>query len=423
MISFCGYLFIALWQTHRGLVPNHDSSFKTEGRIKTMPTPRPLTRFALTSAKLFDGDRVLEDHAVLINGDRIDEVVPQHECPGGLEIIDVGHSFVTPGFIDLQLNGCGGVLFNDAIALETLEAMHRTNLKSGTTGFLPTLISTSEENMRHALAVVANYRDQARGGVLGIHLEGPYINPERRGIHSAAAIRKPSPDMVACLIAHARRFPVMLTLAPECNDLRMVKGLVESGVIVSSGHSNARYEEALAGFEVGVRAATHLFNAMSPWTGRDPGLVGGILDHKEVAAGIIVDGKHVHYASVKIAKSVKQENLFLITDAAAPTGTSMTNFQFAGQTIYVKDGRCVNEEGTLAGAILTMIEAVANSVRWVGIPLAEAIRMAGLYPARVLKRDQDLGRLAAGYIANLAVFDENFGMRGVVDRGEWLPMR
>src|ERR1700756_3645557 len=230
MISFCGYLFIALWQTHRGLDPNHDYSFKTEGRIKTMPTPRPLTRLALTSAKLFDGDRVLEDHAVLINGERIDEVVPQHDCPGGLEIIDVGHSFVTPGFIDLQLNGCGGVLFNDSIALETLEAMHRTNLKSGTTGFLPTLISTSEENMRHALAVVANYRDQARGGVLGIHLEGPYINAERRGIHSPEAIRKPSPDMVACLIAHARRFPVMLTLAPECNDLRMVKELVESGV-------------------------------------------------------------------------------------------------------------------------------------------------------------------------------------------------
>jgi len=388
-----------------------------------MPTPRPFFRFALTGAKLFDGDRVLDDHAVLINGERIDGVVPRHECPGGWEIIDVDHSFVTPGFIDLQLNGCGGVLFNDAIALETLEAMHRTNLKSGTTGFLPTLISTSEEDMRRALAIVANYRDQAGGGVLGIHLEGPYINPERRGIHSPAAIRKPSPDMVACLIAHAGRFPVMLTLAPECNDLRTVNELVESGVIVSSGHSNARYEEALAGFEVGVRAATHLFNAMSPWTGRDPGLVGGILDHKEVAAGVIVDGKHVHYASVKIAKSVKKENLFLITDAATPTGTSMTTFQFAGQTIYVKDGRCVNEDGTLAGAILTMIEAVANSVRCVGIPLPEAIRMASLYPARVLKRDRDLGRLAAGYIANLAVFDENFGMLGVVDRGEWLPMR
>ncbi|MBV8175586.1 MAG: N-acetylglucosamine-6-phosphate deacetylase [Verrucomicrobia bacterium] len=386
-----------------------------------MPTPRPFTRFALRGARLFDGDRVLEDHAVLINGERIERVVSHHECPSGWEVIDVGHSFVTPGFIDLQLNGCGGVLFNDAIAPETLEAMHRTNLKSGTTGFLPTLITTSEENMRRALAVVANYRDQGHGGVLGIHLEGPYINPERRGIHSLAAIGRPSPDMVACVIAHGRRFPVLLTLAPECNDLRTLKELVAGGVIVSCGHSNARYEEALAGFEVGVRAATHLFNAMSPWTGRDPGLVGGILDHKEVAAGIIVDGKHVHYASVKIAKSIKQENLFLITDAVTPTGTSMTSFQFAGQTIYVKDGRCVNEDGTLGGALLTMIEAVANCVRCVGIPMPEAIRMAGLYPARVLKRDRDLGRLAMGYIANLAVFDESFRIRGVVDRGEWLP--
>jgi N-acetylglucosamine-6-phosphate deacetylase len=372
---------------------------------------------------LFDGDRALEDYAVLIHGERIDAVVPRHACPDGWEIMDVGDSFVTPGFIDLQLNGCGGVLFNDAIAVETLETMHRTNLKSGTTGFLPTLITTTEEDMRHALAVVANCCDQARGGVLGIHLEGPYINPERRGIHSPTAIRRPSPEMVACLIAHARRFPIMLTLAPECNDLRTVKELVENGVIVSCGHSNACYEEAVAGFEVGVRAATHLFNAMSPWSGRDPGLVGGILDHKDVAAGIIVDGKHVHYASVKIAKSIKRENLFLITDAATPTGTSMTHFQFAGQTISVKDGRCVNQDGTLAGALLTMIEAVANSVRSVGIPILEAIRMAGLYPARVLKRDRDLGRLAAGYVANLAVFDENFRMRGVVYRGEWLPIR
>jgi N-acetylglucosamine-6-phosphate deacetylase len=388
-----------------------------------MPIPRPFTRFALSGARLFDGDRVLEDHAVLIHGERIEGVVPRHECPNDWEIIDVGDSFVMPGFIDLQLNGCGGVLFNDAIATETLETMHRTNLQSGTTGFLPTLITTSEEDMRHALAVVANYRDQTRGGVLGIHLEGPYISPERRGIHSLTAIRRPSSDMVACLIAHARRFPIMLTLAPECNDLRTVKELAEGGVIVSCGHSNARYEEALAGFKVGVRAATHLFNAMSPWTGREPGLVGGILDHKDVAAGIIVDGKHVHYSSVKIAKSIKQENLFLITDAATPTGTSMTNFQFAGQMIYVKDGRCVNQDGTLAGAILTMIEAVANSVRSVGIPMLEAIRMAGLYPARVLKLDRDLGRLAAGYIANLAVCDENFRMRGAVYRGEWLPIQ
>jgi N-acetylglucosamine-6-phosphate deacetylase len=387
-----------------------------------MFTPGSINRFALKGARLFDGDRTREDYAVLIEGERIEAVIPNCECPVGWEVIDVGRTFVTPAFIDVQLNGCGGVLFNDAIAIETLVTMHRTNLKSGTTGFLPTLITASEEHMRLALDVVTSYRKEARGGVLGIHLEGPYISPERRGIHNLAGIRKPSSEMVKFLIACAQRFPIMLTLAPECNDLRTVSELVEAGVIVSCGHSNAHYEEAVGGFEAGIRSATHLFNAMSPWTGRDPGLVGGILDQEEVAAGVIVDGKHVHYASIKIAKRIKQDKLFLITDAVTPTGTSMTTFQFAGQTIHVRDGRCVNGDGTLSGAILTMIEAVANSVRCVGIPVHEAIRMASLYPARVLKLDQDLGRLAAGYIANIAVFDENFRVRGVVDRGEWLPI-
>jgi N-acetylglucosamine-6-phosphate deacetylase len=381
------------------------------------------SRFALRRATLIDGDRVLPNRAVLIQGDKIEAVIPDQEFSGDREIVDIDHAFVAPGFVDLQLNGCGGVLFNDAIAAETLQVMHRTNLRSGTTGFLPTLITTSEENMRRALETIECHHKYARGGVLGIHLEGPYINPERKGIHDANAIRKPSPDMVERLIVYAKRFPIMLTIAPECNDLRTIQSLLEAGVIVSCGHSNARYEEAVAGFAAGIRVATHLFNAMSPWTGRDPGMVGGILDHHGVAAGIIVDGIHVHFASVKLAKRIKEEDLFLVTDAVTPTGASMTKFEFGGQAIYVKNGRCVNQNGTFGGALLTMIEAVANSVRHAGIPLLEAVRMASLYPARVLRRDNELGRIAPGYCASLAVFDQNFTMRGVVDHGAWLPLK
>jgi N-acetylglucosamine-6-phosphate deacetylase len=378
---------------------------------------------ALRHATVIDGDRILPDQAVLIFGDRIEAIIPDQEFSRDREIVDVHHAFVSPGFIDLQLNGAGGVLFNDSISAETLAVMQRTNLLSGTTGFLPTLITTSEANMQRALEVVELYRNQGAGGVLGIHLEGPYINPERKGIHDGTAIRKPSSDLVNSLIACAQKFPVLLTLAPECNDLKVVRTLLDGGVIVSAGHSNGTYEEAVAGFAAGIRVATHLFNAMSPWTGRDPGVVGAILDRPEVAAGIVVDGIHVHYASIRLAKRLKGEGLFLVTDAVTPTGTSMNSFEFGGQTIYVENGRCVSRDGTLGGALLTMNEAVANSVRHAGIPLLEAVRMATLYPARIIGREGELGRIASGYIANLAIFDQSFAMRGVVDCGRWLPLR
>jgi N-acetylglucosamine-6-phosphate deacetylase len=324
---------------------------------------------ALRHATVIDGERILADQAVMILGDRIEGIVPDQEYSDDRENFDVRHAFVAPGFIDLQLNGAGGVLFNNAINAETLAVMQRTNLRSGTTGFLPTLITTGESNM-----------------------------------------------------AHAKKFPVLLTLAPECNDWEVVRLLLDGGVIVSAGHSNGTYEEAVAGFDAGIRVATHLFNAMSPWTGRDPGVVGAIFDRPEVSAGIIVDGIHVHYASIRLAKSLKGEGLFLVTDAVTPTGTSMSSFEFGGQTVYVENGRCVNRDGTLGGTLLTMNEAVANSVRYAGIPLLEAVRMATLYPARVIGREGELGRIASGYLANLAVFDQSFAMRGVVDHGTWLPL-
>jgi N-acetylglucosamine-6-phosphate deacetylase len=256
---------------------------------------------------------------------------------------------------------------------------------------------------------------------LGVHLEGPYISLERKGIHDPGFIRKPSKEMVERIAEAAARFPVMLTLAPECNEPDTVRALVEGGVRVSCGHTNAHYSEAIAGFEAGIRVATHLFNAMSPLMGRDPGVVGAILDRDDVAAGIIVDGFHVHYASIRLAKALKKQGLFLVTDAVTPTGTSMSEFQFAGKTVFVKEGRCTSADGTLGGALLTMIEAVANAVRHVGIPLLEAIRMATLYPARVIGQEHELGRIKKGYLADLTIFDNDFVVQGVVQRGEWRP--
>ena len=388
-----------------------------------MTDPKRPTRLALRNAILLDGERAATGQAVIVRGDRIEAILPERNlaADADLDVIDLQNAYLVPGFIDLQLNGCGGVLFNDAITVETLETMHRTNLDSGTTEFLPTLITTSEEHMRLALEVVRQCRRNAPNGVLGIHLEGPCINPERNGIHDARFIRKPSREMVECIAAAAGDFPVMLTLAPECNEMTTVSALVEAGVIVSSGHSNAHYAEAAAGFDAGIGVATHLFNAMSPWTGRDPGMVGAILEREEVAAGIIVDGFHVHYASIKLAKSIKRQGLFLVTDAVTPTGTSMAAFQLGGRTVFVKEGRCVSVDDTLGGALLTMIGAVANSVRHAGIPLLEAVRMATLYPARVVNRDHELGKVTEGYLADLTVFDDDFVVRGVVERGKWVP--
>ena len=380
-------------------------------------------RLALRNARLVDGESVVAGKVVIICGDRIEAVVPDggFSASADFEAIDLQNTYLAPGFIDIQLNGCGGVLFNDAITAETLEIMHRTNLRSGTTGFLPTLITTSEENMRLALEVVGQYRNDVDRGVLGVHLEGPYINPERKGIHNVEFIRRPTKQMVEEIAGAAREFPVMLTLAPECNESQTVRTLAEAGVVVSCGHSNARYAEAVAGFDAGIRVATHLFNAMSPWTGRDPGVVGAVLERDDVAAGIIVDGFHVHYASIKLVKTIKRQGLFLVTDAVTPTGTSMEAFEFGGRTVFVKKGRCVSADGTLGGALVTMIEAIANCVRHAGIPLLEAVRMASLYPARVLKRDHELGQVKAGYLADLTVFDDSFVVRGVVERGKWLP--
>jgi N-acetylglucosamine-6-phosphate deacetylase len=388
-----------------------------------MNNPVQPSRLALKNAVLIDGESITARKVVIVRGDRIEAVLPEQDFKPDpdIESIDLQNAYLAPGFIDLQLNGCGGVLFNDAITSETLEIMHRTNLRSGTTGFLPTLITTSEENMQSALDVVRQVCADRRGGVLGVHLEGPYINPERKGIHNVNFIRKPSKAMIEQIAAAAGEFPVMLTLAPECNEISTVRALVNAGVVVSSGHSNAHYAEAIAGFDAGIQVTTHLFNAMSPWTGRDPGLVGAVFDRDSVAAGIIADGFHVHYASIRLAKSIKRQGLFLVTDAVTPTGTSMPVFQFGGRTVYVKEGRCVSADGTLGGALLTMAGAIANSVRHAGIPLLEAVRMATLYPARVMKLDHELGRVMAGCLADLTVFDDTFAVRGVVQRGQWHP--
>ncbi|GAB4437093.1 MAG: N-acetylglucosamine-6-phosphate deacetylase [Cyanobacteria bacterium J069] len=373
---------------------------------------------AFTHCTLHTGWQDLTDQALLIEGDRILDILPVHQLPASCATIDLGGCHVSPGFIDLQLNGCGGVMFNDEITARTLVSLHETNLKSGTTSYLPTLITTSDADMLQAIELVMHYRKSNSYTALGLHLEGPYLNPKRKGIHNSRYIRQPEPAMIKRIAAAGRSAVLLMTLAPERVDPDDILTLADAGILVSAGHSDATYEEAIAGFDAGVGMVTHLFNAMSPWLGRSPGLVGAAFDRDDVYAGMITDGHHTHLRSIALAHRLKGEKLVIVTDATPPVGTQMDSFVIGGQDVFYREGKCVSADGTLGGSALTMIEGIRNCAS-VGLPLDEALRMATAYPATAIAMNDHLGYLAPGYVANLAIFNDALEMIGVCDRGQY----
>ncbi|EJB5282805.1 N-acetylglucosamine-6-phosphate deacetylase [Vibrio vulnificus] len=374
--------------------------------------------YALTNCKIYTGSDVLSEHALIIENDLITSIVPAADLPSGIEVKDLAGANVSPGFIDLQLNGCGGVMLNDEITAETMQIMHEANLKSGCTSFLPTLITSSDADMRAAITAAREYHAKYKNQSLGLHLEGPYLNVMKKGIHSVDYIRPSDTNMVDFICENAD-VVAKVTLAPELNDPEHIEKLRNAGIVVSIGHTNATYAEARKGFEAGITFATHLFNAMTPMVGREPGVVGAIYDTPDVYAGIIADGFHVDYANIRIAHKIKGEKIVLVTDATAPAGANMDYFIFVGKKVYYRDGKCVDENGTLGGSALTMIEAVENTVEHVGIALDEALRMATLYPAKAIGVDGYLGRIKKGYIANLTIFDRDFNVKATVVNGQY----
>ena len=376
--------------------------------------------YALTNCRIYTGYEILENHAVVIDGDKIAKVCKQEELPADITIEDLQGAIVAPGLIDIQVNGCGGVQFNetlDALSVETLEKMQATNLVYGCTSYLPTLITSTDEFMIKAVNVMREYLAKHPNQALGLHLEGPYINPEKKGIHNVNYIRQPSQKMIDFLCDNADVIKI-ITLAPEKVESHYIKQLAEAGIHVSVGHSNGHYEDCRRGFNAGIRLGTHLFNAMPYITGREPGVVGAIYDEPEVYVGIIADGQHVSWANIRNSHKIKQDHLILITDAMLLAGSNLTSGVFADKTIYYKDGRCVDENGTLGGSALTMIEAVKNAVEYVGIALDEALRMATLYPAKAIGVDKQLGTITENKIANLVIFDRDFSNVKTVVNGE-----
>ncbi|MEQ4453122.1 N-acetylglucosamine-6-phosphate deacetylase [Kosakonia sp. YIM B13605] len=366
--------------------------------------------YALTQGRIYTGHEILDDHALVIANGLIERLCPLAELPTGIEQRSLNGAILSPGFIDVQLNGCGGVQFNDtaeAVSVKTLEIMQQANEKSGCTSFLPTLITTSDELMKQGVQVMRDYLAKYPHQALGLHLEGPWLNIVKKGTHNPEFVRKPDPALVDFLCQNADVI-TKVTLAPEMAGTEVIRQLADAGIVVSAGHSNATLKEAKAGFRAGITFATHLYNAMPYITGREPGLAGAVLDDTDVYCGVIADGLHVDYVNIRNAKRLKGDKLCLVTDATAPAGANIEQFIFAGKTIYYRNGLCVDENGTLSGSSLTMIEGVRNLVEHVGIALDEALRMATLYPARAIGVDEKLGSLAAGKVANLTAFTRDY---------------
>ncbi|MCQ1857961.1 N-acetylglucosamine-6-phosphate deacetylase [Haemophilus sputorum] len=376
-----------------------------------------MKKYALTNAVIYTGEKVLYEHAVVIENGLIQAVILEKDLAKEMPTVDLDGANLSAGFIDLQLNGCGGVMFNEDISVNTLEIMQATNLKSGTTSYLPTFITSPDEGMKQAVAVMREYLSKHQNQALGLHLEGPYLSVAKKGVHRPEYIREISPEMLDFLCQNGDVI-TKLTVAAENPTAEYISRFIQAGIIVSIGHSNATYEQAKQRFAEGASFATHLHNAMSPISsGREMGVVGAVLD-SEVYTGIICDGLHVHWGNIRLAKKAKGDKLVVVTDATAAAGADISEFIFVGKKVTVKEGKCYDEFGALGGASVTMIESIQNLIHHTDLSLDEILRMCTLYPAKAIGVDDKLGSIAVGKVANLAIFDQQFKVKATAVNGE-----
>ena len=364
-----------------------------------------MSAFAITAAEIFDGTRSHADHAVVIEHGRVADVLPRAQLGAGLRIEQLADGMLAPGFVDVQVNGGGGVLLNDAPTTEGVAKICNAHARFGTTSLLPTLITDTPEVTARAVAAVKQAMADGMPGCIGLHLEGPFLSPERHGAHDAQLIRQMSDADVDAILAMAID-TLLVTLSPERVPPRIIRRLADAGVIVSLGHSNATYDQIMAAADAGARGITHIYNAMSPLTHRAPGVVGAALDSGALWCGLIADGHHVHPAAIGIALRAKRQpgRIFLVTDAMSTLGSDIQEFDLNGRRIRRQDGVLVLEDGTLAGSDLDMMSAVRFLVQKMKLGLPEALRMAATYPAQFLGR-ADIGRIEKGARADLVHID------------------
>ncbi|MEO8063940.1 MAG: N-acetylglucosamine-6-phosphate deacetylase [Pseudomonadota bacterium] len=366
---------------------------------------------AFTNGKLLTDAGIEHNRTLLVRNGRIEAITCARELAGIERTIDLGGKLLAPGFIDVQVNGGGGVLFNDDPSVAGIIAIGKAHRRFGTTGFLPTLISDDLDVVARAIEATRAAIESRVPGVLGIHIEGPFLNTERRGVHDAGKLR--SLDAAAVkLLSTPHGGVTMVTLAPERTTPELIRALNEAGVIVSAGHTNATFAELQPALAAGLRGFTHLFNAMSPLTSREPGAVGAALAADDAWCGLIVDGHHVHAEVMKLALRAKRHDRFmLVTDAMPSVGSDLKTFRIQGRLIAVTGDKIVDESGRLAGAHLDMAGAVRNAVKLLGIGTVTALCMGSRYPAEFLKLE-NLGRIAPGRRANLVLLDEQLQVHG-----------
>jgi N-acetylglucosamine-6-phosphate deacetylase len=364
--------------------------------------------FAFVNGRILTPGGFTDGHALIVAGTQIAAIARSAEpVPGDAAVVDLHGRMLLPGFIDTQVNGGGGVLFNDSPTVEGIRAIGAAHGRFGTTGFLPTLISDDLDVLATAIRAVDEAIVAGVPGVLGIHIEGPFISEARKGVHDASLFRELDHDMVG-LLSSLRHGVTLMTVAPEVTSSAVLARLAAAGVVLAAGHTNATYAEIELARRHGLRGFTHLFNAMSQLTPREPGAVGAALSDPEAYCGMIVDGKHVDPRVLQIALSAKRHDRFmLITDAMSPVGTSERTFRLQGRTIRVEDGYCIDENGTLAGTSLDMARAVRNAIALLGLQAEEAVRMASEHPADFLGLGGRHGRLAVGCNADLVIANDD----------------
>ncbi len=360
---------------------------------------------ALVNGRVLAGGQWIERQAVVIDEDRIAAIVAESDVPAGAERVDLAGGTLVPGFIDTQVNGGGDVLFNDNPSVAGIAAIGAAHRRFGTTGFLPTLISDDLEVMAAAIEAVDAAIGEGVSGVLGIHLEGPFLNPERKGIHSAEKIRPLSPDAMAVLTRPGRG-KRMVTLAPETVAPEDIRQLTDAGIIVSAGHTQADCATVMTALDHGLRGFTHLFNAMSPLTSREPGTVGAALYDDKSWCGIIVDGFHVDPLVLRLALRAAPLRRFMLVTDAMPSVGGTKEFTLNGERIQARDGKCMSASGTIAGSDLDMATALRNCVELLGLSLADASMLASTNPAAFLGLEGELGTIAPGHRADLVLLDE-----------------
>ncbi|KAB8039531.1 N-acetylglucosamine-6-phosphate deacetylase [Silvanigrella paludirubra] len=377
----------------------------------------------LTNACLFDGNSFIKNKNIYIKDGKIIDISSKKN-KNNYQEIDVNKNIVCPGFIDIQLNGGGGAFFNDNPSIEHLKKMALAHLTFGTTSFLPTFITDDKNKIPLAISCINKALSQKMSGILGIHLEGPFLNKEKKGIHPSKFIRLPNEADIDNIIK-IKEGIVLVTLAPEMVEANFIKRLIENKVIVFAGHTNATYEKMNESFQLGIKGVTHLFNACSPLSSREPGVVGASLLHENSWCGIIADGHHVSFETIKLAFKTKAKNKFiLVSDAMSPVGTELESFYINENKIFVKNGKYVDQSGTLAGSAITVYDAFKNLLSKNLVTLEESLQMSSTNAAQCLGIDNEKslfkkGRVLPHFDADLLILNkQNFNILNIIQNGQ-----